>query len=352
LAVLLTTLAFVSSVLVGCDKQSSAQDDEPAEWVKEANERSQKQREAKKNKKAELPDPTRPAHVAADKPKIERPMLWRIAGPKGPVYLFGTIHGGIPDLGWDAFPEEAHEAFNASTVVVLEADVDNVDPNEVGSLALLEEGKSLKEMLGEEHFKTLVDESSQPAMVLDLLQPWAAYAELSRIMVGEGRAVDAMIKVEAKVRDKKVLYLESVRQQLEILQAAVTAEMVRDLLADLDHQKAQLDKMVEAYKKGDIDALSALAFEPSEVEKHPKLYEELFTKRNRDWTSDVERYIEIGNIFVAVGAGHLGGDKSVIKMLEEKGHKVERVAADDGTPPKETKSEETAPEEKAAADAK
>jgi uncharacterized protein YbaP (TraB family) len=320
---------------VGCDKQPPPPTDEAPEWVKEANERSKKQREEKKSKKADVPEPTRPTSTAETAPLIERSLLWRVKGPNGPVYLFGTIHGGIPGVQWDAFPDNAHDAINASELVVLEADVDNVNAKEVGMLAMLPKNKSLKKMLGEEHFKTLAAESSQPTMMLDLLQPWAAYAELSQIMVGEGRAVDALVKLEARARDKPIEYLESVREQLEILQSAVDAEMVRDLLDDLPEQKALLADMVQAYKDGDIDALTAAAFKPSEVEKHPQLYEHLFTKRNRAWVAEIETYLKRGNVFVAVGAGHLAGDKSVIQMLEDNGHEVERVAGAEKTPSKE-----------------
>jgi uncharacterized protein YbaP (TraB family) len=338
------SILLLAALAFGCDKQPSAQDDEPPEWVKEANERSQAQREMK-DKKSTAPAPTRPATGAkvVKAQLIERPLLWRVKGENGPVYLFGTIHGGIPGLEWDAFPAEAHEAIDSSELVVLEADVDDFDPKAIGQLSMLPKDKSLKKILGEEHFKTLVAASGQPAMMLDLLRPWAAYAELSRVMVGEGRPVDDMIKVEARARKKEIVYLESVTEQLEIMESAVNAELVRQMLAELDKQKRLLDQMVDAYKQGDIDALAAVAFEPSEVERHPELYDKLFTTRNRAWIPQIETYIERGNTFVAVGAGHLAGDNSVIKMLEDKGHQVERVAVSEKTAATKKASQEATP---------
>ncbi len=311
---LLTLLTLVLLALAGCDKEPARKPAEPADA-----------------KLVEAPDEDATDEPAdedaqADAPLIERPLLWKVEGPNGPLYLFGTIHGGIPGLSWEDFPDEAHQALDQAEVLVLEANLADVNQQEMAKKTMLPTSKSLKEMLGEEAFSTLVEETGQNAMVLDLLQPWAAYSELSRKLVGEGQPVDKMVESKAKASGKELVYLESVQEQVDLLQDAVTASLLSDMLKDLERQEQALDAMIAAYRAGDAQSLAAAAFDPEEVKKHPELYEVLFDKRNKAWVTELEKLIERGNVFVAVGAGHLVGDSSVNKMLEEKGYEVERVA--------------------------
>jgi uncharacterized protein YbaP (TraB family) len=62
-------------------------------------------------------------------------------------------------------------------------------------------------------------------------------------------------------------------------------------------------------------------------EESPEFYEDVFVDRNRNWTEELLSMLSErqGQIFVAVGAGHLLGDDSVIRMLENEGYEVSRV---------------------------
>ena len=52
----------------------------------------------------------------------------------------------------------------------------------------------------------------------------------------------------------------------------------------------------------------------------------LIEKRNANWSRWLERRMaQPGTALVAVGAGHLAGQDSVIEMLKKRGLKVERV---------------------------
>jgi uncharacterized protein YbaP (TraB family) len=68
-----------------------------------------------------------------------------------------------------------------------------------------------------------------------------------------------------------------------------------------------------------------LVFSKENLEKFPKLYEELFVARNKDWIPKLEKHFENGRTFVAVGAGHLLGDNSVVAMLKAAGYEVEPI---------------------------
>jgi uncharacterized protein YbaP (TraB family) len=52
----------------------------------------------------------------------------------------------------------------------------------------------------------------------------------------------------------------------------------------------------------------------------------LLTDRNKAWATWIAARLGVpGKVFVAVGAGHLGGPDSVVKLLQAKGLTVERL---------------------------
>jgi uncharacterized protein YbaP (TraB family) len=53
--------------------------------------------------------------------------------------------------------------------------------------------------------------------------------------------------------------------------------------------------------------------------------EDLLYKRNASWIEPIEKAHAEGPLFVAVGAMHAIGPKSVLELLEKKGYKVTRI---------------------------
>jgi uncharacterized protein YbaP (TraB family) len=51
----------------------------------------------------------------------------------------------------------------------------------------------------------------------------------------------------------------------------------------------------------------------------------LLYNRNRNWVSKLSDLMVSNSLVVAVGAGHLPGDKGVINLLRKAGYKVEPV---------------------------
>src|SRR3546814_6314826 len=86
----------------------------------------------------------------------------------------------------------------------------------------------------------------------------------------------------------------------------------------------QLEKMVGVWAKGDRDGL-AVAMNES-LAATPELAKTLLWDRNARWADKLKaRMDQPGTVFVAVGAGHLAGQRSVQDYLEERGLTVKRV---------------------------
>lgn len=257
---------------------------------------------------------------------LEHSLMWRVDGPSGPVFLFGTIHAGITG-SWRDMPEDVLRAFAASDVVVLEADLNPAKLGGTGirSTMVYPDDESLRAKLGKIPFETLSAELEQPDSVLDRLRPWVAYSQLSRQYLPEGQAVDSLVRQRGEATGKEFRYLETAIEQAEMMARLVTVGMLRDALTRLDEMRQQQNKLLDAYRTGDADKLRRFAFSPALRETYPDILEALFDDRNAAWVSDVEGYIEQGNVFVAVGAGHLVGEDSVVDLLRERGYDVTRT---------------------------
>ena len=103
-------------------------------------------------------------------------------------------------------------------------------------------------------------------------------------------------------------------QQLEYLGAVLDA---------LPQINAEIAAMVGNWSRGDAPALAAQLNADSDS---PELAEALIFSRNRNWAGWIEnRMKQPGTVFIAVGAGHLGGKGSVQDVLAKRGFKAVRV---------------------------
>ncbi|HSJ78140.1 MAG TPA: TraB/GumN family protein, partial [Erythrobacter sp.] len=130
----------------------------------------------------------------------------------------------------------------------------------------------------------------------------------------------------SKVGDKPRGALETAEFQLGIFDgmpqdAQVTFMM--EAVDGMDEVKPMLDRMVAEWAKGDADALAAIM---NEGMSDPAVAEALLYSRNANWAEWIDnRMAEPGTVFIAVGAGHLAGAKSVQDYLAEKGITTTRV---------------------------
>ena len=99
--------------------------------------------------------------------------------------------------------------------------------------------------------------------------------------------------------------------------------MLASSLKDVNGVKEWTQKVQEAYVAGDDAKLKAML----ETQFEPRtFYKKLIEDRNVNIEKRVEEYLKgKEQCFVVVGSGHLIGDKGIVKLLEGKNYKVERV---------------------------
>ena len=274
----------------------------------------------------------------APKPEAQpaKPAMWKLSDKDTNVYLFGTIHALPKDLQWRTPALEA--AISQSSDLVLEVgDLDDqaAITGAFQKLALSPGLPPLAARIPEEKvagLNKLVSESGVPARVLDSLETWAAgltiaSASLGKLGVDPDSGADKQLSMTFKAAKKPVSGLETGEEQLGFFDKLPESDQRAFLVGMIDEKteaKEEFAKMVAAWKRGDEKEI-ALSFD-DETKMSAALTDVLLYKRNANWTNWLANRMNTpGTTMVAVGAGHLAGDGSVIALLKKRGFKVKRV---------------------------
>jgi uncharacterized protein len=280
-------------------------------------------------------DPLAPVPISTEKPVDVDPALWVVKDADTTVYLFGTVHVLKPGLGW--FDDGVKQAFDASGELVLEM----VDPPQdevmktMAELSIDTTGKSLRSKLGDADkvaLETISKKLGLPVEAVDPLKPWMAAITLYMVAVAQqgfdpAQGAETQLKAAAKVVNKSVIGLETLREQLgffDSLSEDAQLKYLTEVIASIDEIPAQTEKLVEYWAKAEPEKLAALM---NEGMSDPALSDAILYKRNANWATWINgRMAKPGTVFIAVGAGHLAGEKSVQDLLTPYGLKAERVA--------------------------
>ena len=257
------------------------------------------------------------------------PFLWEVTGPGGVTHLFGTIHVGV---GVEELPSVVETRFEAAQQLILEADTRDVDPLEMLSMALLPEGALLADHIDEVVWTQLTQMLSQlgiPESQLAQMRPWMLEMLLVATIIPETDPMDMVFLGQAVDRGIELSFLEVWRDQIEMLNGLPMELTISDLLEwvnDGDTTREELFALLDGYRVGDIEAVELMMFDPEEVAERPEFYEQMIYQRNENWMPAIRTAIEQGNVFIAVGLGHLVGSRGLVEQLRGEGYDVRRVS--------------------------
>jgi uncharacterized protein len=273
-----------------------------------------------------------PTAAAAD------PASWRMTGPNGgEVTLLGSMHVLRPSDY--PLPASVDGLIDRAELIVMEIDLDDVDAaaqqRVILATALLPQGTVLANVVDERVYGLVVENAAQLGIDLKLLErfePWF----LAVTLLDQGlrqwgfqaeRGVEQYVVGRAQSADKEIVGLETLEFQIGIFDALSPQSqqaMLEQTLAEIDEAETALRELVEAWRDGELESLSAELLD--DFDQFPGLREELVAKRNRSWVPPLERMLADGRRhLVVVGALHLVGADSVIELLRARGHDVERL---------------------------
>ncbi len=264
------------------------------------------------------------------------PALWVVKDADTTVYLFGTVHVLKPGLSW--FDEAVKTAFDGSQQLVLEM----VEPEPtavqklIGARGLAPAGgATLTARLPEDKrgaYVQAVTGLGLPATAFDRMKPWLAAVSLTMMPLQKlgydpGSGAEKVLTAAAMTAGKQVTGLETMEQQLGYFDSLSEPAQVSFLTSTVDELPKlgeTMDGMIVDWAEGDADGLAKMMNDS--LKDSPEVTKTLLTDRNARWADWIaERMKRPGQVFVAVGAGHLAGEGSVQAQLARHRLTAERV---------------------------
>ncbi len=265
-------------------------------------------------------------------PMEERTLLWEISGPnvEKNCYLFGTIH--LIEKEAFYFPKKLDKIVRKSELVVLEL---GEMPNQMEAMQLmmLKEGSFFDYFDAAQTDSVLVWAQEKMSMneqtfrmAFSKMKPFAVSQVATQMeLMGKTESYDMNIMQIAKEETIETKGLETIEFQMSMfdsLSKEQQAEMV--MMAVRDTTDGQLFKEMQAvYLDQNLDSLYTMIHSEGGVFAEEEA--NLLDNRNLNWVPQIEEMISEKSTFIAVGAGHLGGPKGVIRLLEEKGYTLKPV---------------------------
>ena len=269
--------------------------------------------------------------IAAD----NHTLLWKISGNglTKPSYLFGTIHMLCAD---DALlSDQLKNIIRKVDNVYFEVDIDNLMEmlGVIGKMKMKGD-TTLQDLLSKEDYEKVKNYfetkgSLLPFSMLETYKPILALSTLeeSSMACDNTAMMEQVIMEEAKQSDKNIKGLETMAYQAGVLDSIpykLQAEQLVTYINDINNNKSEddkeLDQMMNAYKKQDLEALEKLMMKTDMGIGN--FTEVLLYKRNRNWVTKLKDLMPQKSLLVAVGAGHLPGEKGVINLLRKAGYTI------------------------------
>jgi uncharacterized protein YbaP (TraB family) len=275
--------------------------------------------------------------LGAPRARADALPLWEVAGSNGRVILMGSIHFLRP--GQDALPEEAIEAVRESDAILMELDLDDLDP--VAAQAAMQrygidpQGRTLDVLLGSRAWASA--QAKAKKLGLDLaafraFEPWLAAITVSQLQLASlgydaSAGVEQQILALAREDRKEIRGLESVEQQFSALDSLPTATQAAFLEQTLDEavmMREEIGRMINAWRSGDSQTMAREFLGP--VQEQPELYRRIVVERNGNWVRQLTPLLRVGKDYlVVVGTLHLVGPDSVVALLQQAGYTVQQV---------------------------
>lgn len=306
-------------------------------------------------------------------------MLWQVTGGKlegtdMTLHLFGSIHVGKRDF-YPLHPV-IEERFRNADKLVFEVDPQGAADPQVAlrmqMRGMLPAGQTLPDVISPQTYANLqatLNGLNIPIANFQNLKPWMLTLLLANYQAN-ALGYNAQYGLESyfiaeKSPASRILELESIDQQVEMLDSLDPELLLGHSMNEFDTNSAEMEQMIQAWRCGDKAALSTSLFDsltgaaaepagagasaagpaaserfgPANATLVPQanqsdsqvardvLYDTLYTQRNLHMAEGVESFIDTGagSWFVVVGSAHLLGAGSVVDLLQQRGYDVSPI---------------------------
>ncbi|HEV7620638.1 MAG TPA: TraB/GumN family protein [Flavisolibacter sp.] len=265
-------------------------------------------------------------------------LLWRITGKNlaKPSYIFGTMHMICADD--IEVSDSLKQAIKSADEVYLELNMNNI-MEMMGAMThmTMRNDTTLADLMTPAQYKKVKDYFNEHSSILpfSMIETYKPLLAASTIMEQATKcdhiiSMEELIMQEAKNGSKDIKGLETMNYQLSIfdsipykLQARQLLDMVEN--AGKNDDAKEMEELTNAYRNQELNKMEILTKTDMGMKDYSDL---LLYNRNRNWVRKIDEYLSEKSLVVAVGAGHLPGDKGIINLLRKAGYKVEPVKND------------------------
>lgn len=253
-------------------------------------------------------------------------LLWEIRGGqlKSPCYVFGTMH--VQDERAFEGIEFVEECLAGCSSFAAEYDLDMDDMAAFQRATSLPEGESLTTLLSSSTYKKLARvlkreagydlaqfDNQKPIMLVNVLTT-------SQFSADRSVSLDTHLYQFAKQNEMQLLGLETFESQLKILADMPMRDQLvqlKEMASNFNRFKRNLRKTAALYVEGDIMKILKKVKKTAGSMRDALLYD-----RNIIMADRIEELGSQSSLFAAIGAGHLGGKKGVLRLLKQKGCEI------------------------------
>lgn len=269
-------------------------------------------------------------------------LLWKISGNglEKPSYIFGTHHMA-PVSVLDSVPGFNEALASADKVYgeMIMADAMSPESQQMMMMAAMAPQDStltailspaaidslntiLAKYLGPQMTAAALN-PVKPAMVSTLLA--AAQTQAAFPQYNAAQQLDGEIQSRAAALGKEVGGLETMADQCQALFGGSILAQANDLMQAVRNDDMAIDvvkQLANAYLAGDLQAMLDIMENPA-TGFNDEQADRMINKRNADWMRVLAGMLPTMSVLIAVGAGHLPGDKGLISLLRREGYTVE-----------------------------
>lgn len=259
---------------------------------------------------------------------MKNALLWKLSKDGyHPSYIFGTMHV----KSQQAFTRinDIEACLDQSQVFAAEYNLDQVQFVQQPSDLLIPDGKSLRDEVGDKKFLKMqgiiektydVDISQYEYYLPLLLVNVIAEAILSK---EHKLPLDMFLWKMAKEKGLQLEGVESYESQQIIMRKIKLkdqAKMVSEIARNPSKYRKSILQMANLYEEENILLLYKKG--KRSLGRYRNI---LLKRRNKIMAARTEELSQTQSAFIAVGAGHLAGNYGVLRLLKEKGWKLEAL---------------------------
>ncbi len=260
-------------------------------------------------------------------------LLWKVTGNglTKPTYLFGTMHLICADD--IKLSDSLVNAIAHADDVYLELDMDNVmemmgamtkmkmrNDTTLAQLLTAEEYESIKKYFTDKKIMLPFSmvETYKPLMAASLLIQQTASCDNMISM-------EQLVMAEAKSSGVDIKGMETMQYQMSIFDSIPYGFQAKQLLRMVEQgdmkEGNDMQVITDAYRNQELEKMEEITTD--EASGIGGFTDILLYNRNINWANKLAELMPGKSLVVAVGAGHLPGDKGLINLLRQAGFKVE-----------------------------